>query len=90
MSWMTAQNEQRCPIIENVALLPKDDLGTMAEALANLTNFTRRIGLEEETVGDLIDVEIITKADGFVWIKRKHYFEPELNPRIIAQYGGTK
>lgn len=87
---MTAQHEQRRPIIENVALLPKDELGTMAEALANLTNFTRRIGLEEETVGGPIDVAVIPKADGFVRIKRKHFFEPELNPRIIAQYGGMK
>lgn len=87
---MTAQREQRRPIIENVALLPKDELGEMAEALVNLTKFKRRIGLEEETVGGPIDVAVITKADGFVWIKRKHYFEPTLNPRIIAQYGGIK
>lgn len=88
--WKTAKREQWRPIIENVALLPKDELGAMAEALVNLTKFKRRIGLEEETVGGPIDVAVITKADGFVWIKRKHYFEPELNPRIIAQYGGMK
>lgn len=89
-SWKTAKREQWRPIIANVALLPKDELGALAEALVNLTKFKRRIGLEEETVGGPIDVAVITKADGFVWIKRKHYFEPELNPRIIAQYGGTK
>jgi len=27
----------------------------------------------------------ITKGDGFVWLKRKHYFKPELNPQFFAK-----
>ena len=75
------------PIIGNVSVLPKDELAAMAEALVNLTKFRRRISQERETVGGPIDVAVITKGDGFVWIKRKHYFDPALNPRIIAKYG---
>jgi hypothetical protein len=71
--------------MENVASLPKDELGAMAESLVNLTKFKRRISREKETVGGPIDVAVITKGDGFVWMKRKHYFDAGLNPRYIAR-----
>jgi hypothetical protein len=75
--------EYRNQIMEMVASLPKDELGGMAESLVNLTKFKRRISRQQETVGGPIDVAVITKGDGFVWTKRKHYFKPELNPRYI-------
>jgi len=71
--------------MEMVASLPKDELGSMAESLVNLTKFKRRISTQQETVGGPIDVAVITKGDGFVWTKRKHYFKPELNPRYISR-----
>ncbi|MEA1995293.1 MAG: hypothetical protein U9N18_03965 [Campylobacterota bacterium] len=42
--------------------------------------------LESETAGGPIDVAVISKGDGFIWIKRKHYFKPELNPQFFANY----
>ncbi len=76
------------PVMQMVASLPKDELGAMAESLVNLTRFKRRISNEQETVGGPIDVAVITKGDGFVWTKRKHYFAPELNPRYMARVIG--
>jgi len=73
------------PVMNTAASLPKDELAAMAEALVNLTRFKRRISSEPETVGGPIDVAVITKGDGFVWTKRKHYFAPELNPRYMAR-----
>lgn len=67
------------PIMNMVATLPKDELGAMAESLVNLTKFKRKISTDLETVGGPIDVAVITKGDGFVWINRKQYFPPELN-----------
>jgi hypothetical protein len=75
------------PVVDTVASLPKDELAAISEALVNLTKFRRRITPERETVGGPIDVAVITKGDGFVWIRRKHYFDPALNPRILARYG---
>lgn len=76
------------PVISVVAILPKDELAAMAESLVNLTSFKRKVSMESETVGGPIDVAVISKGDGFVWIKRKHYFEPELNAQFFAnQYG---
>lgn len=74
------------PVLEIVGSLPKDELAAIAESLVNLTKFKRRVSREQETVGGPIDVAVITKGDGFVWLRRKHYFKPELNPRIIARY----
>lgn len=74
------------PVIDIVGDLPKDDLAAMAESLVNLTSFKRRITAEAETVGGPIDVAVISKGDGFVWIKRKHYFQKDLNPAFFANY----
>jgi len=76
------------PVIDAMRALPKDELAAMAEALVNLTSFKRRVSMEEETVGGPIDVAVISKGDGFVWIKRKHYFRPELNPRYFRGLPG--
>lgn len=74
------------PVVSVVAMLPKDELAAMAEALINLTSFKRKVTLESETVGGPIDVAVISKGDGFIWIKRKHYFKAELNPQFFANY----
>jgi len=73
------------PIMSIVELLPKEEIAEMAEALVNLTSFKRRVTPEAETVGGPIDVAVISKGDGLVWIKRKHYFAPELNPRYFGR-----
>lgn len=74
------------PVLNAVEMLPKDELAIMAESLVNLTVLKRRMSTDEESVGGPIDVAVISKGDGFVWIKRKHYFTKELNPRYITQY----
>ncbi|MCX8129401.1 MAG: hypothetical protein N3I35_04790 [Clostridia bacterium] len=76
------------PILRAIRVLPKDELASMAESLVNLTSFKRQVAVDEysQTVGGPIDVAIISKGDGFVWIKRKHYFKPELNHHFFENY----
>ncbi|HPS31330.1 MAG TPA: hypothetical protein PLZ43_13810 [bacterium] len=74
------------PIISIVGSLPKDELAAMAESLVNLTSFKRKVSAESETVGGPIDVALISKCDGFIWVKRKHYFKPELNNHFFRNY----
>jgi hypothetical protein len=74
------------PVMDIVAVLPKDELAAMAESLVNLTSFKRKVTRAKETVGGPIDVAVISKGDGFIWIKRKHYFKPELNPMFFQNY----
>ena len=40
----------------------------------------------EETVGGPVDVVFISKGDGLIWMKRKHYFNPDLNAHFFANY----
>jgi hypothetical protein len=74
------------PIVEIVNHLPKEELAAMAEALVNLTSFKRHVTRQAETVGGPIDVAVISRGDGFIWIKRKHYFSQQLNPHFLANY----
>jgi hypothetical protein len=74
------------PTLDMVALLPKDELAQLAESLVALTSLHRRVSREMETVGGAIDVAVISKSEGFIWIKRKHYFKPELNPHFALNY----
>lgn len=66
-----------------VKWLPKEELAEMAEVLVNLTSFKRRVTPVAETVGGPIDVAVISKGDGLVWIKRNLYFEPKLNRQLF-------
>lgn len=81
-----ASNQFSDPVLSAVAALPKDELASMAETLVNLTSFKRKVTLDDETVGGPIDVAVVSKGDGFVWIKRKHYFTADLNPHFTTQY----
>ena len=74
------------PVLDVVASLPKDELGSMAESLVTLTSLKRRISMEHETVGGPVDVAVITKGDGLIWTQRKHYFKPAFNPQFFANY----
>lgn len=73
------------PILAAVRHLPKEELATMAEALVSLTSLKRRVSRDDESVGGPIDVAVISKGDGFIWSKRKHYFDPKLNPDYFAR-----
>lgn len=74
------------PVLNALEFLPKEHLAEAAESLVNLTSFRRRVSLDPETVGGDIDVAIISPGDGFVWIKRKHYFDEALNPGYFTRF----
>ena len=74
------------PLQETVAIMPKEELALMAEALVNITSMHRKMSPGSETVGGPTDVAVISKGDGFVWIKRKHYFDPKYNHAYIESY----
>jgi hypothetical protein len=74
------------PLLSIVSSLPMNELASLAESLVNLTSLRRRVSLDQETVGGPIDVAVISRGDGLVWIKRKHYFPPELNQQFFANY----
>lgn len=76
-NYVTLNHVQK--VLSILGALAKVDLGYMAESLVNLTAFKRKVSNESDTVGGPIDVAVLSKGDGFVWIKRKHYFDKEVN-----------
>lgn len=76
------------PILQSIEFLPKNELAHVAASLVNLSSFQKRMSTnEDETVGGPIDVAVISKGDGFVWIERKHYFKSELNRHFFRNHG---
>ena len=73
-------------VISMLDSLPKDELAEMAETLVNLIAFKKKVTKGTESVGGPIDVALITKGDGFIWINRKHYFDPALNHQFFVNY----
>lgn len=66
-------------IVRSVSHLRKDDLIELAENLINLTSIKRKTSSEIQSVGGPIDIAVITKHEGFIWIKRKESINKEIN-----------
>jgi len=69
--------------------LSKDEMASMAESLIHFTSLKRHVSKDPESVGGPIDVAIISRSEGFIWIKRKYYFDITLNPHYLERRRGT-
>lgn len=65
--------------------MSKKELGELAYSLVELTSRKRRYSTDMETVGGPIDVAILTRNEGFIWVRRKHYFDAQMNPQYTVQ-----
>ena len=74
------------PILDIVGGMQTNELVSMAEAMVNLTALKRHVSTDEESVGGPIDVALITKGDGFIWIKNKTNYDPRLNMNLNQNY----
>lgn len=60
--------------------MPLGEIIDMAEFLVDTQiNFTRFMP-GDAIVGGPIEIAALTKHEGFKWVKRKHYYPPDLNP----------
>lgn len=73
-------------LMDTTGYLTKEDMAEMAESLVKMTCLKRKVTTDEETVGGPVDVAVATRGDGFIWIKRKHYFKPELNHQFFERH----
>lgn len=82
----SARNHHFTPLSNVIHSLPLPDMAALAKSLIELESLKERVTKPSESVAGPIDVAVISKYDGFVWINRKHYFKPELNPRFMRRF----
>ena len=85
-SMLQGAEERRKQIDLAVATLSLKELAQVASTLVGLSSFEHQMSLDLETVGGPVDVAVISRGDGFIWIDRKHYFQPELNSHFFRNY----
>jgi hypothetical protein len=74
------------PMKRVIASLPIQEMVHLAETLIVLQSLKERITTHSESVGGPVDIAVITKSEGLVWIKRKHYFTSDNNlPYVMRQ-----
>ena len=49
-------------------------MAALAESLIDLTGFHRILTFQQEGVGGPVDLAVITKNNGFTWLKRKSWY----------------
>ena len=61
------------PIIASVSLIPLPEMAFLAESLVNITSLKRTYVLDgnQQTVGGPTDVAVLSKGEGFAWVKKK-------------------
>lgn len=75
-----AHFKQWLKIIKEYSL---QDMAALAENLIKATELHRKITFQQENVGGLVDLALITRNDGFQWLNRKSWYEPSRG----GQYG---
>lgn len=77
----SAMDDNVAPMRDVLSSLPLEEMAELAETLINLQSLKEKVTKPSETVGGPVDVAVITKSEGLVWVKRKHYFDGKLNSR---------
>jgi hypothetical protein len=80
-----ARREHAIPLRRVLGVLPVDEMAELAETLINLQSLKEKVTKNSETVGGPVDVAIITKNEGLLWAKRKHFFDIDLNSRFALR-----
>ncbi|MGI3164009.1 hypothetical protein ACRARE_04830 [Pseudooceanicola sp. 200-1SW] len=81
------RDDHNGPLRRVLGVLPVDEMAELAETLINLQSLKEKVTKPSETVGGPVDVAAITRSEGLVWIRRKHYFDAEINSRYFTRQG---
>jgi hypothetical protein len=77
------------PVLASIQHLGKGELAQLAESLITTTSLKYRMAIDaQESVGGPVDVAVVSKDEGFIWIRRKHYFDIAINPSFRDQQAG--
>lgn len=79
--WLDHSNKEHSfPLRRVLSVLPIPEMVELAETLINLQSLKEKVTKPSASVGGPVDVAVITRGEGLVWIKRKHYFNSDINP----------
>ena len=76
-----ARRDHSFPLRRVLGDLPVEEMAELAETLVNLQSLKEKVTKPSASVGGPVDVAIVTKNEGLVWVKRKLFFDGALNPR---------
>ena len=79
------KEENYTPILQSIESMPNKEIADMCESLIKITSLKRKISSDLESVGEPIDIAIITKGDGFIWKNNKNYSTIELNSQFMRK-----
>lgn len=74
-------NTRHSNIHNSITLLPIRELANFAESLLDMESTIAYYSRQLRTVGGHTDVAIVTKEDGFLWVKSEQRVDYSLNPR---------
>jgi hypothetical protein len=80
-----ARQTHRAPLHQVIGSLPVNEMADLAETLISLQSLKEKVTKPSESVGGPVDVAVISRSDGLIWVKRKHYFDAEMNPRYFMR-----
>ena len=51
-----------------------EEMAALADSLIDLTGFHKILTFSQEEVGGMVDLAVISKVDGFTWLRRKNWY----------------
>lgn len=69
--------------LETIKSYSFQEMACLAENMIKATSLHRKITFQQEGVGGLVDLALITRTEGFQWLNRKSWYEPSRG----GQYG---
>ncbi len=78
------ENAERQSWLKALKNYDLQDMAHLAENLVAITGFERHMTFKQESVGGPIDLAVITKNEGFVWLNRKSWYNHQ---DVSGRYG---
>lgn len=82
---MESRQQHGEPLERVISMLPVEEMAELAATMVDLQSLKEKVTRPSETVGGPVDVAIITKNEGLVWKKRKHFFDADINRRYLQR-----
>lgn len=85
-AWTNRLHEENFAKIQGtIGTLPIDEMVHLAETMIVLESLKEKVTSPSQSVGGPVDIAVIAREEGLVWVKRKQFFDSEKNPRFVLR-----